>query len=189
MKHFIFFSIFIAIALQIFAQAPAAKTPLPMILSTARPVAKIDSTYPFDIALREIDSTETASKEVLPQNGRPTVLAFWLTTCYPCMLELDAYTKKYADWQAESPFNLVAISTDFPAKFQRIGQVVREKNFPFPAFWDFNREFREILPGGLNGLPQVFIFDKNGILVWQHRKFYSGAEDEMFKKVKELNGQ
>lgn len=154
-----------------------------IMVSTARPAEKIEANYPFDIALRSPDSVATNTKIVLPQNGRPTLLAFWLTTCMPCMMELDAYAKKYAAWMGETPFNLIAVSTDFPRNFNRIGQVWQQKKMPFLTFWDENREFREILPGGLNGLPQVFLFDKNGKLVWQHRKFYSGVEDEMFRQV------
>ncbi len=165
----------------------AAQTPLPMFQSTARQAGQIDSIYPFDIALRTVDSAATDTRAVLPKNGRPTVLAFWLTTCMPCMLELDTYIRKWPEWQHESPFNLVAISTDFPQRFRQIGAVVREKKFPFPAFWDSNREFAEILPGRLNGLPQVFVFDKNGQLVWQHRRFWPGVEEELFAQIKALN--
>ena len=149
-------------------------------------VAPSDTLFPFNVGLRSTDSVAIGSKIALRADGKPTLLAFWLTTCYPCMIELDTYTKKYADWQKESPFHLMAISTDFPKNFRRIGQVVAERKFPFPVFWDENRAFRYLLPGGLNGLPQVFLFDKNGKLVWHHKGFYTGLEEEVFAKIKSI---
>lgn len=171
----------------VFALACTSPLAAQMRMSTARPAGQIDSVYPFDITLRALDNTAVSSRDVLPRNGKPTVISFWLTTCQPCMMELSAYIQKWAGWQQESPFNLVAISTDWPDRFRRVGQVVAEKKFPFPAYWDSNREFKEVMPGGLNGLPQVFVFDKNGKLVWHHRKYYSGMEDALFLKIKELN--
>ena len=145
--------------------------------------------FPFDVALCKPDSSPVNSKTALKSDGEPTLLAFWLTTCYPCMMELDAYTRKYAQWQEESPFNLIAVSTDFPKNFQQIKKVAAERKLPFPIFWDANRMFRELLPGGLNGLPQVFLFNQSGELIWHHKGYYSGLEDEMFEIVKDLNGQ
>jgi cytochrome c biogenesis protein CcmG, thiol:disulfide interchange protein DsbE len=159
---------------------------LRMRISTARQPMHIDSIFPFDISLRTLDSTLVNSKDVMKLNDKPTVIAFWLTTCFPCLIELDAYVKAYEGWQKEMPFNLVSISTDFPERFAIIGKIAQEKKFPFPTYWDFNREYKEILPGGLNGLPQVFLFDKNGKLIWQHKRYFSGDEKELFAKVKEL---
>jgi hypothetical protein len=42
------------------------------------------------------------------------------------------------------------------------------------------------MPGELNGLPQVFIFDKNGKLAYRHKGFRPGDEVELFEKIKEL---
>jgi cytochrome c biogenesis protein CcmG, thiol:disulfide interchange protein DsbE len=169
------------------AQSTEDKKEMKMRLSTARQASKIDSIFPFDISLRTLDSTLVNSSEVFKFNEKPTVIAFWLTTCYPCMIELQAYIKEYENWQKTTPFNLVTVSTDFPEKFSKVGKVATDMKFPFPTYWDFNREFKEILPGGLNGLPQVFLFDKKGNLVWQHKRFFSGDEKELFAKVQEYS--
>ena len=54
---------------------------------------------------------------------------------------------------------------------------------------DMNREFRRIMPGELNGLPQTFIIDKNGEIAYHKRKYRAGDEDALFAKIKELNGK
>ena len=113
------------------------------------------------------------------------MLAFWLTTCMPCQAEFAAYSKNFEAWQKEADFRLLAVSIDFPERFPKIGQLAKDKKWPFPVYWDSQRAFKAVLPGGLNGLPQVFLFDKNGQLVWQHKRYVPGDEAELFAKIKE----
>ncbi len=138
--------------------------------------------FPFQVTLFTPDSTDIQSDAVLSK-GKVTVLAFWLSTCLPCRIELAAYTAKYAEWQSRADFQLVAISIDFPQRFPQMARAARTSGWAFPAYWDAAQAFKNILPGGLNGLPQVFLFDKNGQLVWQHRRYVTGDEDELFAKI------
>ena len=153
--------------------------------------ANVDTVFPFNIPLLNIDSTkEMNSKEVLalPKKGKkkPTVIAFWLTTCMPCHRELSTYAANYAEWQNQANFRLMAISIDFPHRFRQIAPIVQEKQLPFEVYWDRDRLFRYVMPGELNGLPQVFIFDKNGKLAYHHKGFRPGDEKELFAKIQEL---
>ena len=155
-------------------------------ISQARPKNKIVQEFPFDIPLKKADGTVLYSNDAM-KKGKPTILLFWLTTCYPCRIEMDAIQKVYADWEKEEDFNLVAISTDFEKNHEKFGIRVKEKNFPWPSYIDKHREFRHVLPGGLNGLPQTFIFDKNGEIAYHSRKYRTGDEEKLFAKIKELN--
>jgi cytochrome c biogenesis protein CcmG, thiol:disulfide interchange protein DsbE len=151
-----------------------------------------EALFPFNIPLLSIDSTKLSNSKTvmaIPKNEkekRPTVIAFWLTTCIPCHYELTTYTANYADWKKQANFNMYAISTDFPKNFRKIGQIVQEKQFPFEVYWDRDHLFRTVMPGELNGLPQVFIFDKNGKLAYQHKGFRPGDEVTLFEKIKSL---
>jgi len=142
------------------------------------------TTFPFNITLLQPDSTTVNTTDLLKKD-KPTVLAFWLTTCMPCQAEFAAYSKNFEAWQQEADFRLLAVSIDFPDRFPKIGQLAKEKKWPFPVYWDNERAFKAVLPGGLNGLPQVFLFDKNGQLVWQHKRYRPGDEAELFAKIKE----
>lgn len=141
--------------------------------------------FPFHVTLTKPDSTETASGKVF-QTGKPTLVAFWLTTCIPCLAEFSAYTQNYTQWKKESDFNLIAVSLDFHENFKKIAPMAAQRKWPFPVYWDRIRAFKSILPGGLNGLPQIFLFDKDGKLVWQHKGYAQGSEQEVFDKVKAL---
>jgi cytochrome c biogenesis protein CcmG, thiol:disulfide interchange protein DsbE len=144
-----------------------------------------NQTFPFKVVMTDLDSLPV-STDTLFKRGKPTVMAFWLTTCAPCKMEFAAYAQHYENWKKQADFDLVAISIDWPERFQKIPEMVRQQNWPFPVYWDGNRAFKNLLPGELNGLPQVFIFDKNGRLAWHHKKYLPGDEEELFAKVLEL---
>lgn len=144
-----------------------------------------DLAFPFNVKLTAPDGKEANSKKVLKASGKPTVLAFWLTTCQPCKVELATYARAYPEWQKEQPFNMLAISIDFTEKFPKVQEWARQNQYPFPIFWDGARAFKDLLPGNLNGLPQVFVFDAKGELRYQHKGFKSGDEKELFRQVQQ----
>ena len=146
----------------------------------------IKTDYPYSIDLKTADGEVINSSKVLKKNGKPSVVMFWLTTCYPCGLELNAIKEKFPQWQEEADFNLYAISTDFSKNAGKFVERVKSGGWTFEAYHDFNRDFMKEMPGGLNGLPQVFVFDKDGTIVYHKRKYKSGDEDILFEKVKAL---
>lgn len=158
------------------------------MIDTSRPKTGIAQNFPFDIDLKTADGKLVNSKDILEPNGKPTVLLFWLTTCFPCKLEMAAIQKEFATWEKQVDFNLVAISTDFKKNFPKFEKIVNENNWPWPAYNDVRREFRKVLPGELNGLPQTFIFDQNGNIVYHKRRYISGDEHALFEKIKEIAG-
>lgn len=164
----------------------ARKQQVYVYTETARPKAEIKATYPYDIALATATGDTLNSADVLAVNGKPTVILFWLTTCAPCRRELAAYAAKFEQWQQEADFNLYAISIDFPKNRESFEKMVKENNWPFPAYLDLNREFRLIMPGELNGLPQLFVLDANGKIIHHKRKYLPGDEDKLFAFLKSL---
>lgn len=156
------------------------------IMSTSRQKSEIDANYPFDIDLKTSKGILVNSQNVLPQNGKPTVLLFWLTTCYPCRLEMKAIKENFPSWIAETDFNLVAISTDFPKNHERAYKLIKKEGWQWKTYIDANREFRWVMPGELNGLPQLFIFDKDGKIVHHKKKYSSGDEHKLYDKIKEI---
>ena len=157
-----------------------------VIMDTARSKNKIVAKFPFDISMTKGDRSEVNTETIFKPNGKPTVLLFWLTTCYPCRIEMNAIKKVYAQWQEEADFNLYAVSTDFPKNYEKFVTYVEKADWPWEALHDTNREFRKVLPGALNGLPQTFVFDKNGEIVHHKRKYSTGDEHKLFEIVKEL---
>ncbi len=143
--------------------------------------------FPFKITLFRPDSTETTSTAVLNKENKATLLAFWLTTCMPCATELDAYTQHYETWKKEHGLEIIAVSMDFSEKFRRIEERLAQKKYPFPVYWDPTRAFKYILPGALNGYPQIFLFDQKGQLVWRKKGYMPGDEQKMIEQVQRLS--
>lgn len=170
-------------------QEQKKQLPRNYIVENTRQTKDIDGVYPYDIDLKLADGTIVKSSEILKDNGKPTILMFWLTTCVPCRYEMKAVNEKYAGWQAEEDFNLYAISTDFAKNYESFVRMVDKNDWPWQSVNDMNREFRRIMPGALNGLPQTFILDKNGEIAYHKRKYRSGDEDALFAKIKELNAK
>lgn len=156
-------------------------------VSTARSKDKMVQTFPFDIDLKSPDGKIINSSKLFKNHKEPTILLFWLTTCYPCRMEVAAIQKKYEAWQKDTKFRLVLISYDFPQNFENFVKRSKEENWQWEAYNDVNREFGEVLPGELNGLPQVFVFDKKGNIAYHKRKYVTGDEDLLFEQIKALN--
>jgi len=154
------------------------------VMDTARPAEKINAVYPHDILLLHPAGDTVSSAEVLP-TGKPVMLLFWLTTCYPCRMELEALARVWPQWKDSLDFELVAISTDFSKNYPAFRERVAEQQWPWPAYADLNREFSRILPGGLNGLPQTFFLDARGQIRGHKRKFRPGDEAELFRMLQE----
>lgn len=161
--------------------------PRSYILETARPKNQIKQQFPYDIDLKLANGEITNSAEVLASKGKPTILLFWLTTCYPCRIEMEAIKKVYPSWKKEADFNLVAISTDFPKNYGSFVKLVEKSDWPWLSYNDVNREFKHVIPGGLNGLPQSFVLDATGNIVYHKRKYSTGDEHRLFEKVKALS--
>jgi len=150
----------------------------------ARSKEKLDTIYPYNVLLKTMNGDSSISNKLFAANGKPSLLIFWLTTCYPCRMEMDAIAIKYPEWQKELAFNTYAISTDWAHNIGSINKRWKDREWPFEFVWDYHKEFKEIMPGGLNGLPQAFVIDGKGKIVFHKRKYNTGDEDLLFEQLK-----
>ena len=158
----------------------------PYYTSTARPKLQIDTIFPFDIPLlasRGLSDTAFTRSDFMLEDGqlaRPVVMLFWLTTCGPCKAEMEAIALRYADWKERFDFDFLPISIDFPGR--RAGFHARASEYPWTSYWDYDREFLSVMPGGLNGVPQLFVMDTRGKIVL-HRRKYRPDDVQMLEEV------
>lgn len=163
----------------------ASVTPVSAPAVTAPATSTADA-FPFDIELKDADGKSYSSSDVFMDNGKPTVLLFWLTTCKPCHMKLSAIKPLYPQWKEEADFNVFAISGDYSKNYDSFVQQTKTKDWDWDTYIDVNRSFRDLLPGNLNGYPQTFIFDKNGKLAYQDKRYRPGDADKLFAKIKEI---
>ena len=129
------------------------------------------------------DGIQTNSAKLFSNKTKATVLLFWITTCGPCRMELKAISGKYEQWKKQLNFDFYAISTDFSDRQSDFQTRVNESNWQFPAYMDINREFRLLMDGGLNGLPQLFVVNNKGEVLYHTRKYRPGDEDALFNLI------
>jgi cytochrome c biogenesis protein CcmG, thiol:disulfide interchange protein DsbE len=157
---------------------------------TSRQAELIQKTFPFDIDLRDTAGIVKNSNILLKNaTGKPTILLFWLTTCFPCRMELEAINNAYPTWKKEVDFRMIAISTDFSDRYPQFIERVRKGKWLFEAYHDTNREFRYVMPGELNGLPQLFVLDAAGNVTYHKRRYRPGDENELFEHLKKMTAK
>lgn len=130
-----------------------------------------------DVTVSDIAGRAVATSTLLTA-GQPVVISFWSTICKPCLEEMGAYRDNYEAWNGKFPFQLVAVSVDdnrFNAKVKAIAAAAK---WPATVLLDKNQQFKRAL--NVNAIPQVFLFDQAGKLVYTHAGYTAGSELELF---------
>jgi thiol-disulfide isomerase/thioredoxin len=119
------------------------------------------------------------------QNGKVTVFSFWATWCSPCKKELDAIADLYPDWQEEYGVELVAITIDTRRNLAKVGPMVETKGWEYTILSLNDQEARVAF--NFSSIPQTFVVDKDGNIVYNHNGYVPGDEYELEDKIAELS--
>lgn len=142
---------------------------------------------PENISLKSLDG-KTVQSSVIQNDGKILILSFWATWCKPCNSELDAIKEVYEEWQDETSVKLVAVSIDDARSSARVKPWVDGKDWPYEVYLDQNKDLARAMNVGAD-VPYTFIIDGNGEILWQHKGYQPGNEEELIEKVRELSGQ
>jgi len=112
-------------------------------------------------------------------NEKITVLSFWATWCSPCKRELDAIMELYPEWTEKYNMQLLAISIDNSRMMSQVKPMVEEKGWEFPVLMDSKQELQHALE--FQAVPQTFVIDKEGNIIFQHEGYTPGDEYELEK--------
>lgn len=117
--------------------------------------------------------------------GKPFIISFWATWCKPCVKELSAIAEVYEDWQAETGVKIYAISIDDSRSSAQVKTLVNGKGWEYEVYLDQNSDLKRAL--NVNIVPQTFVANGKGEIVWQHTGYSEGSELELYSVVKKLN--
>lgn len=136
-----------------------------------------------DIKVKNLQGEIIHTKSWLA-DSLPVVVSFWSTTCKPCLTELDAFADNYDRVQEETPFKLVAVATDDRRTSSKVNALAKGRRWPFEVYLDENQDFKRAM--NVNVLPQLYILDKQGNVVYTHTGYIPLSEEAVFDKLREL---
>lgn len=119
------------------------------------------------------------------KKDKVTVMSFWATWCSPCKRELDAIMDVYPDWQEEYDVELLAITIDDARSLAKVPAMVETKGWEYTILADVKRELQKSL--NFQTVPQTFLIDKNGEIVYTHSGYNPGDEFELEDEIKKLS--
>ena len=139
-----------------------------------------------DVTLKTL---EGASKNIqdFAKNDKITVISFWATWCAPCKKELDAISKVYKEWQATYDMELVAVSIDTRRAIAKVPSMVASKGWEYTVLTGKATELQDAFD--FQTIPQTFLLDQKGNIVYHHNGYVAGDELELENKIKALAGK
>ena len=135
------------------------------------------------VLLKDVNGN-TVNTADLSNDGKPMVISFWATWCKPCKRELKAISEVYPDWQDETGVKLVAVSIDEAQNAAKVKPLVDGMNWEYEVLLDPNGEFKRQM--GVSDVPHAFIVDGQGNVVWSHKGYVDGGEEEIIEELRKL---
>ncbi|MBT4737830.1 MAG: TlpA family protein disulfide reductase [Flavobacteriales bacterium] len=123
--------------------------------------------------------------QTIENDGNPIVISFWATWCKPCKKELNTIAEVYEDWQEETGVKLVAISIDDSRSVSKVKPYVNSSGWEYEIYLDPNRDLSRSL--GVSTVPHTFLLDGKGNIVWEHRGYIEGDEEELLEQIEHIS--
>ena len=118
----------------------------------------------------------------------PFVVSIWMTTCKPCLKELDIIAEELPDWDASFQLRIYAVSMDDSRSVKRAVAMAQGRDWDgITALFDVNADLRRAL--NVSSVPQVFVYDKDGKLFYTHIGYRPGDEQELLNQVRKCYGK
>lgn len=95
--------------------------------------------------------------------GKPIVLNFWASWCYPCRSEMPGFNEAYLEYQDEVCFMMVNTTDGSRETIETASSFVQESGFAFPVYYD--TEIDAVTTYGAYSLPTTYFIDAQGYLV------------------------
>ncbi len=138
------------------------------------------------VEVRTLDG-QTVNIQDYAKEGKLTVLSFWATWCSPCKKELDAIADLYPFWQDDYDVEFIAVTIDTQRQLAKVKPMVESKGWAYTILSDANQELQNAL--NFQTIPQTFVVDQNGQIVYSHSGYVPGDEYELEDKLKKLAGK
>jgi|TARA_B100001093_G_scaffold305440_1_gene291362 thiol-disulfide isomerase/thioredoxin len=148
----------------------------------------ITTTYSQNKLLPSVDVKTINGKSIninsIENNEMPIVINFWATWCKPCKKELNNIAEVYDEWQDETGVKIIAISIDDTRSMSKVVPYVNSVGWEYEVYLDPNGDLKRAM--GVSTVPHTFLLNSKKEIVWQHRGYVDGDEDELFDEIQNL---
>jgi len=117
-------------------------------------------------------------------NEMPIVINFWATWCKPCKKELNNIAEVYDEWQDETGVKIIAVSIDDTRSMSKVVPYINSVGWEYEVYLDPNGDLKRSM--GVSTVPHTFLLNSKKEIVWQHRGYVDGDEDELFDEIQNL---
>ena len=136
-----------------------------------------------NIEVKNLNGTKFNITQI-ENEGSPIVISFWATWCKPCKKELNNIAEVYEDWQDETNVKIIAISIDDSRSMSKVNPYVNASDWDYEVYLDTNSDLKRAM--GVSTVPHTFLLNAEKEIVWQHRGYIDGDENELYKEIKKL---
>ncbi|MCG8575662.1 MAG: TlpA family protein disulfide reductase [Flavobacteriales bacterium] len=136
------------------------------------------------VMIKDMEGHDINTAEV-SNDGNPIVISFWATWCKPCRLELNTIMDDYDDLVEETGVKLVAVSIDDERNKHKVEPTVNAAGWDYDIWLDPNGDLKRAL--GVNNVPQTFLLNGEGSIVWTHSGFSPGDEEELYDEIRKIS--
>ena len=136
------------------------------------------------VDVKTLDGSNINITEI-ENDGNPIVISFWATWCKPCKKELNNISEVYEDWQDETGVKLVAISIDDTRSMAKVAPFVNAScDWDYEVYLDPNGDLKRAM--GVSTVPHTFLLNSKKEIVWQHKGYIDGDEDELYEQIEKI---
>lgn len=99
--------------------------------------------------------------------GKPIIINFWATWCYPCKSELPAFDAAIQEYGQEITFLMVNLTDGFRDTVSGVTDFVSENNYSFPVYFDTEGSAANAYR--VSSIPLTLMIDQEGCLYKSHK--------------------
>lgn len=114
-----------------------------------------------DVDFQLLDGRTTSLKAL---RGHPALIAFWATTCLPCIREIPDLVKLYQEFEPRG-LRMIAVTLPYDPPSQVL-HFVQQHRLPYPVALDISGEVGRAF-GGVSFIPTTFMLDANGNVLFR----------------------
>ncbi len=116
---------------------------------------QIDKPAP-DFQFQNPDGQHTSLSDL---QGKPVLINFWATWCYPCIYEMPYLQQVYEEW---SDRGLMVLAINIGESSAKVRQFIQNNGFSFPVLLDTKKDAAQEY--NIQYVPSTFLIDKDGVI-------------------------